>query len=211
MYKIIGANQMEYGPVSADQLRAWVAEGRVNAQTPVQAEGETTWKPLSMYPELASALPPSAAPPAVPGVIAVAQADGRARAVSLVSGPAVGLIVVGAINICLAVGGILLQLLGMGMAGVNSFQNTQNPGVAQMMAVFNGGMGIVLRVVGIICGIFIIYASIKMKKLENYGLAIAASIVAMLPILSPCCCVGLAIGIWALVILGKADVKQYFS
>ena len=37
MYKIIGANQTEYGPVSAEQIRQWIAEGRVNAQTSAQA------------------------------------------------------------------------------------------------------------------------------------------------------------------------------
>jgi hypothetical protein len=61
MYKIKGADQVEYGPVTADQLRAWIAEGRVNAQTPVQAEGDPTWKPLSQFPEFTSAAP--ATPP----------------------------------------------------------------------------------------------------------------------------------------------------
>ena len=51
MYKIIGADQKEYGPVSAEQLRQWVTEGRVNAQTKVRAEGETEWKPLSAFAE----------------------------------------------------------------------------------------------------------------------------------------------------------------
>lgn len=57
MYKIIGADQNEYGPVSADQLRQWLAEGRANARTPVQAAGGTEWKTLSAYPELADLLP----------------------------------------------------------------------------------------------------------------------------------------------------------
>ena len=30
MYKIIGADKKEYGPITADQLRQWLAEGRVN-------------------------------------------------------------------------------------------------------------------------------------------------------------------------------------
>jgi hypothetical protein len=62
MYKIIGANQVEYGPITADQLRAWITEGRVNAQTPVQGQGDTTWKPLSMFPEFASSLPTTPPP-----------------------------------------------------------------------------------------------------------------------------------------------------
>jgi hypothetical protein len=68
MYKIIGADQKEYGPVSAQEIRQWIAEGRANGQTLVQAEGATEWKPLSSYPEffdtLASAPAPSVPPPA---------------------------------------------------------------------------------------------------------------------------------------------------
>lgn len=54
MYKIIGTDQKEYGPVSLDQIRQWVAEGRANANTMARLEGATDWKPLSTFPELAS-------------------------------------------------------------------------------------------------------------------------------------------------------------
>jgi uncharacterized membrane protein len=68
MYKIIGADQKEYGPISAEQLRAWIAEGRANGQTSVWAEGSTDWKPLAAFPEFADSLGamPGAAPPAAP-------------------------------------------------------------------------------------------------------------------------------------------------
>lgn len=55
MYKIIGMDQKEYGPVTSDQLKQWIAQGRINAQTKVQADaGE--WKPLGEFPEFAEAL-----------------------------------------------------------------------------------------------------------------------------------------------------------
>jgi len=66
MYKIIGADQKEYGPVSAEQLRQWLAEGRANAQTPVQAAGTAGWKPLAAYPEFAALLPADALAAATP-------------------------------------------------------------------------------------------------------------------------------------------------
>jgi hypothetical protein len=56
MYKIIGADQKEYGPISNEQLRRWVIEGRLNAQTQARAEGETEWKPLSEFAEFADVL-----------------------------------------------------------------------------------------------------------------------------------------------------------
>ena len=39
MYKIIGIDGREYGPVSAGQLRQWIVEGRANAQTQALAPG----------------------------------------------------------------------------------------------------------------------------------------------------------------------------
>ena len=56
MYKIIGADGREYGPVTADQLRNWIAEGRATAQTRAQAEGSAQWKPLTEYLEFAAVL-----------------------------------------------------------------------------------------------------------------------------------------------------------
>src|SRR5262249_10952875 len=66
MYKIIGANQVEYGPVSAEQLRQWITEGRADANTQVQAEGSTDWKPLRDFPEFAGSFAQSAAAPPPP-------------------------------------------------------------------------------------------------------------------------------------------------
>jgi len=63
MYKIIGADQKEYGPISAEQLRQWISEGRVNANTRVLAEGMMTWKAVSDLPEFAVLLPPPPPPP----------------------------------------------------------------------------------------------------------------------------------------------------
>ena len=56
MYKILGSDQKEYGPVSADQIRAWLAERRLNADSLVLPEGAGDWKPLGQWPEFASAL-----------------------------------------------------------------------------------------------------------------------------------------------------------
>jgi hypothetical protein len=37
-----------------------------------------------------------------------------------------------------------------------------------------------------------------------------ASVIAMIPCISPCCIVGLPIGIWAMVVLSKPEVKSAF-
>lgn len=60
MYRVIGADQREYGPVSPDNVHAWIIQGRLTASSLVQAEG-AGWKPLSDFPEFGSALAQTAA------------------------------------------------------------------------------------------------------------------------------------------------------
>ena len=69
-YNIIGRDQNPYGPITEEQLRQWIVEGRVDAQTKVQAEGAVGWKLLSDFPEfrdVAKKSPPPL-PAATPGV-----------------------------------------------------------------------------------------------------------------------------------------------
>ena len=70
MFKLLGTDQKEYGPVSADQIRQWIAQGRANARTQLQAAGATEWKPLAEFPEFADALRTAASPAAQPAAAA---------------------------------------------------------------------------------------------------------------------------------------------
>ena len=54
MYKVIGSDNREYGPASEETVRRWIAEGRANAQSQAQAEGETGWRTLGSFPEFAA-------------------------------------------------------------------------------------------------------------------------------------------------------------
>lgn len=66
-YLIIGGDGKEYGPVSDADVRQWIAEGRVNAQSQAKAESDAEFRPLSAFPEFADALslkaPPAIEPP----------------------------------------------------------------------------------------------------------------------------------------------------
>ena len=197
MYKIIGADQKEYGPVTADQLRQWLAEGRVNPQTQVLPEGVTEWTTLGALPEFATAS--SAAPPAMPSFPAPASA-----AAALVAGPAIGLIVTAILSVLLLIASLIFKL-----AGASFLASNQMPNEAWTRVLY-GPIGMVSNIIGIVMSCVVLLGAIKMKKLESYGLAMAASIIAMIPCNFPCCFIGLPIGIWAVVVLSKPEVKSAF-
>lgn len=56
MFKMIGGDGREYGPVTAEELRAWILENRANGETLIQPDGGTDWRPLSAFPEFAEPL-----------------------------------------------------------------------------------------------------------------------------------------------------------
>jgi hypothetical protein len=207
MYKIIGADKKEYGPISADQMRQWISEGRVSAQTLAQAEGQMDWRPVIAFPEFADVLgaAPGAAAPAAP----VAD-GGREAALSAVKGPAIGLLVTAILGLIAVALGLIVNVLTLvgvpiGMHGMSD---------PQMQKYFNmagGGFGIIQNIIGAVIGVLIWRGAAKMKALENHQFAFTASILAMLPCISPCCLLGLPFGIWALVVISKPEIKSQFS
>jgi len=85
-YNIIGSDQKQYGPVAEAQLRQWIAEGRMNAQSKVQAEGATEWKTLSDFPEFQDLLKNSVPPPLPATTPAIAPKTSGLAVTSLVLG-----------------------------------------------------------------------------------------------------------------------------
>ncbi len=57
---IIGDDGGEYGPVSEDEIRNWISDRRVDAETRVRQGNDGSWKRAAEYPEFAAALIASA-------------------------------------------------------------------------------------------------------------------------------------------------------
>jgi hypothetical protein len=66
MYTIIGGDGKEYGPVTVDQIRAWMAGGRANLATKVRAQGTDAWKSIADCPEITGSMAAAGAVPALP-------------------------------------------------------------------------------------------------------------------------------------------------
>ncbi len=81
MYRIIGADGKEYGPISAEVLRQWIAQGRTNAQTRIRPEGAADWKLLSEFPEFAADLASKNAAAVPPSFTSAAAVDPEINAI----------------------------------------------------------------------------------------------------------------------------------
>ncbi len=104
-----------------------------------------------------------------------------------VNGPAIGLMVTAGLGVLGALISIVLTLVPIGGDPADMY--------GEQFAFLSGAIQIGLNVIGIaVCG-FIFWASIE----------------AMIPCLSPCCIVGLPIGIWAIIVLMKDEVKSAFK
>ncbi len=122
-----------------------------------------------------------------------------------VSGPSVGLLITGILGAALSFIGLIASLFRPGIESIKAQEF-----IGEYARIAQGAASVAFCFVGLLVAGFIIYASLKMKALTQWSLCIAASIIAMIPCISPCCIVGLPIGIWCLVVLTKPEVKTAF-
>ena len=122
-----------------------------------------------------------------------------------VSGPSVGLLITGILGAVLSFIGLIASIFETGIESIKAHEF-----IGKYASIAEGAAGVAFCFVGLLVAGFIIYASLKMKELTQWSLCIAASIIAMIPCISPCCIVGLPIGIWCLVVLTKPEVKTAF-
>lgn len=127
------------------------------------------------------------------------------NAAQAVAAPAMGLLVTGVIGGFFAFLVLLGHLLGFSLGTMMAHSAEE-----QFAHWMRGGVAITSSAVGLLAAGFLIYASLEMRKLSQWGLAVAASVVAMLPCVSPCCLIGLPVGIWCLVVLTKPEIKTAF-
>jgi prepilin-type processing-associated H-X9-DG protein len=69
-YTVIGSDQKQYDSITADNIRSWITDGRLNAQSLMREENDTEFRQLSAFPEFVDAFAVktsvSIAPPHLP-------------------------------------------------------------------------------------------------------------------------------------------------
>jgi hypothetical protein len=136
-YHFIAGDGKPYGPYSAEQMRAYMSENRLTAQSQVSADGGP-WQPAGSYPELMSgtaASAPSGGTAASPMAVQGASTNGMA-----ITGMVMGILSLLCSYPCC---GVPFNILGIIFSLVALSQLKKNPG--------QGGRG--MAIAGLICSI----------------------------------------------------------
>lgn len=141
MYKIVGSDGKQYGPLSTEIVKQWIAERRVERQTPVFVDGATEWTFLGLLPEFAGNFAPQTPPPLAPTT--PARTNGFAT-----SGLVCGILSI----VCCCCCGIPFSLLGIVFSLMALSQINRNP------ALYEGRgqaiTGLVLSIISMAGGLF---------------------------------------------------------
>jgi phage FluMu protein Com len=176
------------------------------------AEGEWTFRPQSAPAEGGyreqSAQQPSPGPQAGYYGPSPADAIDAASASSRVSGPAIAMMVFAALGFISHIISVLASLTG---ALIPHNLGMQHQNELQLQLLMNPAIAIGSNFVGFCLCVVIFLGAWKMMKLENYGLAMAAAVISVIPCISPCCILGIPFGIWAIVVLSDPTVKSAFK
>lgn len=159
MYKILGADQKEYGPAGADEIRQWIVQGRANAQTRVQVEGSAEWRPLNTFPEFAAAL---AAVPTSPTSVPASPMSGRSTLKT--NGMAIAGFVLSLLSLLCCFIGPPFSILGLifsciGLAQINKESTQGGKGLAIA--------GIILAIFGLLLFAFLVIVGLMGSEMQD--------------------------------------------
>jgi predicted Zn finger-like uncharacterized protein len=134
-----------------------------------------------------------------------------------VAGPAISLMVVSGLSIAGALVDLVFRIINLAAGAGAGAAAVNRPGVPASRAAGQAGAytagavaGGCFDVFSVLLAIIIIVGAVKMKRLEAFGLAMTACILAIVP-LHCCCLLGIPFGIWGLVVINKPEVKDAFS
>ena len=174
------------------------------------ATGSTPFPPGGLTPAPsagAEAVNPFQSPSQVAGPVWMEGGPTREYALGRVAGPAIVLIVTGALGVVGNLLALLLDVVQFGLIQGGRGNIQADPAAAMAL----GSVGVVRAIIALMAALLVIAGAVKMKNLQSYGLAMTAAITAMIPCVGPCCLLGLPFGIWALVVLNDANVKAAFG
>lgn len=155
-YTIRGADGMEYGPATLEQLSGWIREGRINRDSELKRSDMQHWSAAANFSELQPLLAPAVAtpPPPLSSTPAATPGGDAATVARLKSGASwfywiAGLSLIN--SIAAAMGGDFQFLFGLGVTQVLDQVGAQFGGGAKFIAL---GLNVGVAAIFILFGVF---------------------------------------------------------
>ncbi len=146
--------------------------------------------------------------PPIPGLVAKTNGRPRVAVPGKITAPAVGLMVAAGWKLLSAIIAIVL-FVGPGSISLSGFLGRffGQSGVPMPMFPSWGFLALSVLLFKFVPAVFIFIGAIYMLRARSYAWAVAAAILSIVA----CSLIGLAVGIWALIILAQPDVKEAFA
>lgn len=133
---------------------------------------------------------------------------GEAAARSQVAPPAIALMVASGITFFWYLAIVVMMLFFGGMAALGSGSGS---GGDPMAGLLSGAIAAVVYGFWALMALISFVGAFRMRQLKSYGLSMASAIIAMVPCTTYMCCLLMfPMGIWALIVLLKPEVKSAF-
>lgn len=71
--------------------------------------------------------------------------------------------------------------------------------------------GVAANILVLVLSLVTVFAGVRMLQLRSYGWVLTGIFLAMIPCLSGCYCLGIPLGIWALVVINRPAIKASFD
>lgn len=129
---------------------------------------------------------------------------------SKVGPPGIALVVLGLASILANVAFLLISMVGYAdslVALVSGDLDSSYTTTIIGMLVRN----LLSLAVSCFASLVVAFAGLRLRGARSSGVVYVGSVLAMLPCVGPCCCLGLPIGIWAIVTMQDEQVKAAFS
>lgn len=122
--------------------------------------------------------------------------------------PAIGLIITAVVNILYGLYAVISAIikLSQGLPETAGMDDARKAGFYVGFIVASA-----IAALSMIIAPFIIYGAVQMMKGKSYSMSKTASVLAVVPLTSCCFILGAPFGIWALVMLGKPEIKNIFQ
>ncbi len=130
--------------------------------------------------------------------------------------PAIAMMIMASLGVMMSLPGLFgggsQDMVNQILAKSGNMNREQAEMIAKVAEASAGVVGKLFTLLSIGLNSLIVFGAFKMRQLQSFPMAMTASILMIVPCGGGCCwCLGIPLGIWAITILNRPEVKAQFT